>query len=903
MERFVNNLSHCESCLTCCLFITLQANESIDSIDSQTLALSKSELRTKCKYLTEEIQDAELRAAAGKSTVSQKQAHIRRLEEDMSEMSAELGRMIDTWEQMEAALLKARMDKANSEADAEALRTSIDVHHAKTKALKDELDQQYNENSELLDQVRDLQMQQKKSREREESLEKDLAESREALKLSDADNIEAKEDLMRLTQDLADAQAKKADAEERLSSLEFEATKLEDDLATAEKDKEVLQSAAKDASERHEEQLRDMRSESASLKSTIAELESDIETKKSSILAMKETESSLIEKLAKERKYGMKIESQREEAVSKLAEASRVLAAQKGIIAVQEARAAEAEEKSRKLSDEVETLQETISKLEATTQENGMLRSAQLEDLEKKRSNLEKARLIAKAEADALRDEVRQANRRALELERHNKSLQTQIEEIKHKAESTKAQLREARGAWSESDNLSRSLENDLQTSRAEIDHLRAKLQLCGATIARLKSDRVLLQQQQEAVMQAGIKKNTNGDANNDSAREISQLRSELHTRASQLSSAASTLRGYKKMCLDMKTSEKELVVFIEDIISRAGRSIQDESGESLRLPMISILINPCLTFSFHFLHVPDDTFNALSKTSSELKALSGQPGACIVEKDLGSLDLAISTSETPQKVIDDANCCLNNFVALIQQASVELEGKKRKLAAWKSQNKLHATSTPQNKTTAPTGEALLTPNESSVQRTFRKMKEVIDSRNETTNGTGVSKQIETVILSLEGQIDALCSELRAANTALQSKDKLFADLEHQRKVMEKQLECAAFQQQQSTKSSALSRIEEVSEEEREKMQKAAIRAMAKVFESRNKADAASALRKWSSSAAALHVAEQKDHAAIALSHQLEMTRGKFYQLKGHFRRSKAGTPSSIRSTPSSQNY
>jgi hypothetical protein len=77
-------------------------------------------------------------------------------------------------------------------------------------------------------------------------------------------------------------------------------------------------------------------------------------------------------------------------------------------------------------------------------------------------------------------------------------------------AETTKAQLREARGAWTELDSLSRSLENDLQGSRSEIDHLRAKLQHCGATIAHLKSDRVLLQ---EAAMQAETKNNGSADS------------------------------------------------------------------------------------------------------------------------------------------------------------------------------------------------------------------------------------------------------------------------------------------------------------------------------------------------------------------------------------------------------
>jgi hypothetical protein len=113
---------------------------------------------------------------------------------------------------------------------------------------------------------------------------------------------------------------------------------------------------------------------------------------------------------------------------------------------------------------------------------------------------------------------------------------------------------------------LSGSLENDLQGSRAEIYHLRAKLQLCGATIARLKSDKVLLQ---EAAMQP---KQRIMDRRTPvlSLVNLSQLKSVLHTKASQLSSASTSLRQYKRMCSEMKTTEKELVIFIEDIIVRA---------------------------------------------------------------------------------------------------------------------------------------------------------------------------------------------------------------------------------------------------------------------------------------------------------------------------------------------
>ncbi|CAB9514996.1 expressed unknown protein [Seminavis robusta] len=55
-----------------------------------------SELRAKCKNLSEEVQASEVRVAATGSVLSQKQVHIRRLEEDLAEMSSKLERMVES---------------------------------------------------------------------------------------------------------------------------------------------------------------------------------------------------------------------------------------------------------------------------------------------------------------------------------------------------------------------------------------------------------------------------------------------------------------------------------------------------------------------------------------------------------------------------------------------------------------------------------------------------------------------------------------------------------------------------------------------------------------------------------------------------------------------------------------
>lgn len=148
--------------------------------------------------------------------------------------------------------------------------------------------------------------------------------------------------------------------------------------------------------------------------------------------------------------------------------------------------------------------------------------------------------------------------------------------------------------------------------------------------------------------------------------------------------------------------------------------------------------------------------------------------------------------------------------------------------------------------------------------------------------------QIEGVLVSLEEQIDALCSELKSANSALRAKDKLFADLEQERKAALKKMASVASPEDPRK----LSSIQEGTEDDKQKMQIAATKMMCKVFENRSKSDAACALRKWSNAAAAQHAEDQKHAAHEALSKQLETTRSKLVQLKTQFKKSKVGAKS-----------
>ncbi|CAB9514997.1 expressed unknown protein [Seminavis robusta] len=193
------------------------------------------------------------------------------------------------------------MDKATCEADAEALRSSVDVHQEKTRALKEELNQQYSENSELLDQVRDLQQQQDQAKEREQLWQEDLEKAKQVMKILDEDKIEAQKESSSLQGDLETMKEQREALEARVTGLQSQIVKLEDKLSTTEKERDLVSTESHSIRVRLEEQLRELRNECATLTSSIASLELDNETYLSTTRSMEENKMDLQEKLEEER--------------------------------------------------------------------------------------------------------------------------------------------------------------------------------------------------------------------------------------------------------------------------------------------------------------------------------------------------------------------------------------------------------------------------------------------------------------------------------------------------------------------------------------------------------------------------------------------------------------------------
>jgi len=190
----------------------------------------------------------------------------------------------------------------------------------------------------------------------------------------------------------------------------------------------------------------------------------------------------------------------------------------------------------------------------------------------------------------------------------------------------------------------------------------------------------------------------------------------------------------------------------------------------------------------------------------------------------------------------------------------VTLEEKRQHLDGWKAAGSLHTT-TPKGKATAPA--ALLTPTASATMRSFRKLREVVE--NPTTSQH--AQQVQAVIMSLEGQIDSLCAELKSAHMSLAAKDKATTEQIPKLQVI-----------QESNNG----------EEGKELMKTAGVKSLAKFLHNQKKAEVASGLRQWSNAAAAMHAADQQKHAAEALSATLEATREKLVRLKVQHKRSKA---------------
>jgi chromosome segregation ATPase len=852
-----------------------------ETVGDDLAGLSKSELQSKCIALQDELLEAESRVTSTASDVEQRARHVRRLEEDLAMMSDEITKLVDINGHFEQHLREIKSAKETSDAGARSSNAKAQHQENLSKDLEDRLDQQQNRSQSLTEELQSLQIDientQQEARDREAGMQSKLTNLKMLLKKAGEESERAVGDTARAQQELEAVVKQKIESSRRISKLERDMSELRLKLSDVEHERNALRNDAKGHDEQSSEEIESLTEECASLRTRVAGLEVEVEKNRVDLDIKEENERALSEQLEKLRSEVLEKDQLREEVASKLGQASRAVASQKESVAALEARALEAERTSSLYSDQIRKLQGTVKKIEASSDTSGNLRMKQLQELERKCSMLDEERNTVRAESNTLRDELRQARRQAAESQQMNDSLQSRVDSLKEKNDKTKAELRAARTAGVNTTTSSQTLVNELDSKQMEVHHLKAKVQVFSATIARMKSDRILLQ---EAALQAEFK----NAASHDKSEEVSRLKSELHTKTSKLDSLSAVYRSQQQVLALSQSLEEQLSRFIEDIILQAGKVFSKISNRSLYL----------------------EKFGSRVTVKQDIKAL-----------DLAGLD-------RPTLTITELRSCLDDLSSIIPKALSDLSEKKEQLKSWKERRSLRSPQpgTPPTKSqveAAPPG----------IMGDFQQMKRVL---NEEVFSPGKARRTDAskldmeyfhkVIHSLESQIDGLLADLKSANDALKAKDQMFVDLERlvshhesERDILEKKLESMnkifhdmedRLNQESSWKEAAEKELASLrdgldlkdtihcSDEGRAAAKMAAGRLIVNCLENKSKLNKAACFRQWACSTSALRAVAQQSYAAAALAQQLETTREKLVILKRHLKKSRGGRDSGL---------
>jgi chromosome segregation ATPase len=863
------------------------ANVSVSSDSSASEEfkdLSKSDLRRRCRDLQDELFSSQAQLECTESQVKRRSEHIQKLEEDLKLMTTEIENLVSVNGQVEDRLRDLRADRESMVIDASSLRTKANLSEQTSRTLNQQLEEQVTRNASLADEVQVLSA----------SMEQMRHDSADRLREAEAAIASLEIMLEKASHVQNDADIKLSSKDAQLSKTKMEIESLEETISDLEK--QLLESIRKFNDARQEaENLRAKSSEtSASLGQCLEQLTienaasrkktADLESKlgiKCEELLHKDEQIKLIDRSLEElRSKTRASELLREDLVAKLAEASRVVTAQKEEILAFETQAATAERKMTSLSAQIKNFQEAIKKMDNTNENGWDFRVKQIEELEIKCATLETARCEAKSEADSLRNELRQARRQLTGAEKKVGSLQAQISNMKSTANETKIRLRDAISARENLHSDSMDLHGELEIKQMEADHLKARLQVLNATIARMKSDHILLQ---EAALQAECQ----AAASKEKSEEFAKLQSELQRQNAKLESLTAVYQDRGDALSHPEPVNDQLVQLTEDILMHAEYS-----------------------------------FSKISARSTDLESFGNR---AFKRESVEALDLAQSVEDSNNFLIK-FRVCLDELSCIIPEGLSNLEVKRGQFNEWKLRRGRQAEPSP-IKTTPNAKRKSTSPKSSPVLDALNKMKVVLEEEVLSPNKNHCQKAsrldveyMHKVVQALETQIDSLLDDLRSANDALQAKDQLFADLEQlvihhesERDLLEQKLEGMnrfvremedRLSQEVSWKEAAemelkciqeglaFSSAAQVDKASESACQLAAARLLYSVTERRETVTKAAVLRHWSCQTSAMRAVAQQSHAATELAHQLDATREKLIILKRRMKRK--GRPSAL---------
>ncbi|GAX13441.1 hypothetical protein FisN_34Lh046 [Fistulifera solaris] len=832
-----------------------QHNLSTDSLNDDYSGLSRDELKKMCVSFQEDMRVLERRASEAMGDSARRQKQVNRLVEDIALLSSEIEKLVEANDKLNEHLSKLNSEKSNSF----LLKESLEQ---KTKGLEDELAATHGElhnqrriNESLSESITGLRQQinavtvkqnlrEQQYKEEIEFLKQSVSETEKKKTSAENEILRLSTEVQNLKQEIDASLIKTRHTERALSakSLEYEEYKKAQDTVVTEMNQEIS---------RYENRSTTLKSECNVLRRRVTELEMEGQSQRSLIEKLSESESNKDSTLSR---YYDEIEEMKKEhktVSAALFDVQRLASEREAKIEQLERQVAGSDATISTLSQQVEKYQDTLKKFESSAETSGNYRSQEVQEIESRCSLLEEERASLTHEISCLRGDLRKTRNDLHESEMMYKSLKSRHDNMKALMDSSKTELIQARESKEEAALQARKSVTELENKQMELDQFRTQVKLLTATISRMKAEYAMLQ---ESAVQNELK----AAASVQAQAEINKLKAELRKTKAKLDSVAAYQTNELASAPD--TFEEQLLQFIEDVIQEADSVFQDILRHS----------------------------NIVCELSSTKES-----------DDLIALDLA--TSSTRQTKLENVRESMDSLSLIIPKAISYLNEKLELLQEWKKHRQSRSEAKTPCRKNNKSKEA-----SSPILETLEKMKAVITEdlmspcKNINNHINRPDPEIlQKVVTSLEGQIDSLLSDLKAANDALRAKEQLFADLEDlvhhhetERDILERKLESMSARLQDEEERDVASLGEMgigTSSSRDDNAQKLAIQLACKVMNGDRQMRLALAFQHWSTFTATSRDVSMNSQAASALVQELETTREKLAILKKHLKKSRRG--------------
>lgn len=836
---------------------------STDSSNGDFSGLSKEELKKMCEGFQDDLRVLERRASDAIDDSARRQNQVERLVEDIGSLSTEIEKLVEANNKLNEYLFQVKSEKSDAIALKKTYEQKVESLEVEAEAIRDELESQRRMNLSLSESLENLRKQ--SQADRQKWIISDKQQGEQLLKLkqiisdSEQSNQSAEQEVERLSIEIMALEEEKELASVRTKEVERLLASKEVEYDEFKKGHDSMVRVLNEETSRQENRVVSLQNECEVLRRRVAELDMVEQSQRSQIQKLKEAEMTKDTSLAQ---FYEELEEKKRDykaATSSLSEVQRISYDREKKIEQLEKQLAESEITISTLSGQLEKFQGTLKKIEVSAETSGNFRSQQMQEVETKCSLLEEERVSLTNEISILRDDLRKTRNDLHESQRLNQTLKNRHDNMKALMDSSKAELRQARESKEIAAVTAKKSETELESKQMELDHFRTQVQVMTATISRMKADYAMLQ---ESAVQNELK----AAASVQAQAEISNLKAELRKQKAKLNSLSAYQLPQPPIVPDL--FEDQLLHFIEEVIREADSAFQDILRHS----------------------------NIVCCSSSKRDFKS---------EELTALDLATPNSQ--QAKLEDVRDSMDSLSSIIPKAISYLNEKLELLQEWKR----HRESRAEAKT--PSRKFVRNMQDSSpILETLEKMKTVLTEdilspckRQTSDSNRPDPEMLQNVIISLEGQIDSLLSDLKAANEALRAKEQLFADLEDlvhhhetERDILERKLESMRskitgeeiFTNATKRQGDASVENDEASTmPQHENTQTLAIQLACKVMNGDRHCKMALAFQHWSTFTATSRDFSAHSQAATALVHELETTREKLAILKKHLKKSRRG--------------